>query len=122
MLPEPAERNHVDGNQLAAHSQMRIGDTITNIYHLPNGRESYIKAHAVLHQEKPRQYQKKQVWCIVVGAVILVAGMAVAIALPLVRSSQVSLHPITATSIYLTRLFICGVNVWIGTCITDRGF
>lgn len=102
MLPEPAERNHVDGNQLAAHSQMRIGDTITNIYHLPNERKSYIKAHATLYQEKPRQDQRKQVWCIVVvGTVVLVAGMTVAIALPLVRSSQVSMHLSTAPACIL---------------------
>lgn len=98
MSPEPAAlRNRIEGNELAEGAYMRIGDTITNTvhYHLPHWHRSYhIRSDSpdTLNKEGQQQQQQRKRnrrWYIAVGVVFVVAGIVVAIALPLVRSSQV---------------------------------
>ncbi|KAK7997878.1 hypothetical protein PG989_005918 [Apiospora arundinis] len=99
MAPEPVERDRIEGNQLAEHAHMRIGDTITNTvhYHGAHWRRSYYRRSNSPdtldkegQQQKEQQRKRKQRWYIAVGVVFVVTGIVVAIALPLVRSSQVS--------------------------------
>ncbi|KAK8118498.1 uncharacterized protein PG998_003124 [Apiospora kogelbergensis] len=92
MSPEPAAlRDRIEGNELAEGAYMRIGDTITNTvhYHLPHWRRSYHirsdSSDTLKKEDQQQQLQRKrnQRWYIAVGVVFVVAGLVVAIALPL---------------------------------------
>ncbi|KAK6852784.1 hypothetical protein PG995_011335 [Apiospora arundinis] len=111
MAPEPVERDRIEGNQLAEHAHMRIGDTITNTihYHGAHWRRSYYRRSNSPdtldkegQQQKEQQRKRKQRWYIAVGVMFVVTGIVVAIALPLVLPSQSHTYITTSITKHIT--------------------